>query len=106
MGHGQQSPGPEQGVGLAAMMTQDLVLDPQPALIETPVGQVRSDRRALSVFLLVGFSGPSPEPDVGISPFGGFATTVVIPSAGLFRVATGDALSGLVMAVPVAGCSA
>ena len=37
-------------------------------LVDGLVGQVRSDRSALPALLRVGFSGPSPEPDVRLPP--------------------------------------
>jgi hypothetical protein len=49
-------------------MSQRVVLDASASLVEHEVGEVGSDRSALPVSRRVGFSGPSPEPDVRLPP--------------------------------------
>jgi hypothetical protein len=65
---GEQPPRSVERVVLAAPVAEGLGLDPAADLVETLVGQVRSDRSALPAFPLVGLSSPSPEPDVRLPP--------------------------------------
>ncbi len=65
---GQQASSAVERIVLAAPMPHRLVLHTTPALIELRPSMVGSDRSALSAFRRVGFSGPSPEPDVRLPP--------------------------------------
>jgi hypothetical protein len=76
---------------LAAPVAEGLVLDPAAHSIEAPVPDVGSDRSALPTLRRVGFSGPSPEPDVRLPPHpalpepvpSGYAASVVSPLHGV-----------------------
>lgn len=57
-----------EGIVLTASALVELLLDTATAVVQGVAGQVRSGRSALSALLLVGFSGPSPEPDVRLPP--------------------------------------
>jgi hypothetical protein len=82
----QPAADPVERVGLAASVAQGVVLGAAADLIEGAVGEVGSDRGAVPAFRLVRFPGPSPEPDVRLSPHPalhelvpfGYATSVVV----------------------------
>ncbi len=91
MGLGEQAAAPIQRVGLAAPVAEGLVLNSTADLVEALVGQVGSDRGAVPASRLVGFPGPSPEPDVRLPPHPalhepmpfGYAAPVVSPLHGV-----------------------
>ena len=57
-----------QRVTRPATVTERVVLDALPAPSDSHVREVGSDRSAVSLFPTIGFSGPSPEPDVRLPP--------------------------------------
>lgn len=64
IGFGQQPAEPVERIVLVAPVAEGFVLHASADIVEALVRQVRSARSALSALLLVGFFGPSPEPDV------------------------------------------
>lgn len=82
--------------------TTDLVEDPAAGLVEHVVGEVRSARSALSAFRRVGFSGPSPEPDVSSGRHRIFASVSLVKarsSAGIVRPASAASARALLRRV-------
>jgi hypothetical protein len=84
-------------VALPAAMLEGLLLDPLAGPGDGLVGEVRSGRSALSAFRLVGFSGPSPEPDVRLPPHPALHESV---SSGYEAVAVRCLLHGVSIAAP------
>ena len=86
---------PVQGIAGAAPVAQGLLLDPPAGVVDGGVGQVGSDRGAVSAFRLVRLPGPSPEPDVRLPPHPalhepvplGYAAPVVTPLHGVAMAA-------------------